>query len=193
MRLSTASLAIVVFGLLTTVHSVPLDARSVHSSSTSIPRAVSLTQEARKELKEYIEQHPGGPVRVGFYNLHSSETEPSPVQTQVQQLFTNWWIQEFGSREAIEFVPEHPYRAFGLSDTIQAFVCISGNGLISETFPDARATLLTEKEEDGHIVGAMSVDLRPSVNFRDRRLRYPIYADAVAMRDYYRASHAAPT
>ncbi|KAJ3826953.1 hypothetical protein F5880DRAFT_1504254 [Lentinula raphanica] len=192
MRLSTASLAIVVFGLLTTVHSVPLDARSVHSSSTSVPRAVSLTQEARKELKEYIEQHPGGPVRVGFYNLHSSETEPSPVQTQVQQLFTNWWIQEFGSREAVEFVPEHPYRAFGLSDTIQAFVCISGNGLISETFPDARATLLTEKEEDGHIVGAMSADLRPSVNFRDRRLRYPIYADAVAMRDYYRASHAAP-
>ncbi|KAJ3711534.1 hypothetical protein C8R42DRAFT_688850, partial [Lentinula raphanica] len=190
MRLSTASLVIVVFGLFSaaTVHSVPVVSLEARGEQTADYRGWSLlTEKAKEKLEEHIQKDPKNGWTVGY---PGATLKPSiKLQTEAEVRVSKWLEQELGPQamKRIQFPPNSRFRSEKMERSIN-FILYDGNtgrpmfvGAVMR-----KVVGVGDMELGGHRVGAMMA-LDPNINART--VKFPTIQDLIEIRDNYRASH----
>ncbi|KAJ3772614.1 hypothetical protein FB446DRAFT_735899 [Lentinula raphanica] len=193
MRLSTASLVIVVFGLFSTatVHSVPivsLEARRAEAANYPGRDWSLLTDKAKTRLKKRVQKFPTKRLSAGFRRSEKSSWDETTAQVSAENWVKNWLIQEFGrefvSEMHLQFEPSS-YNLGVLVHTLEFFLCDSRTQ--RKLFVGAVST--AEKEEDGYIVGAMAaIEADPVATKFPQSPEYPTTQDLIIIRDSHRAA-----
>ncbi|KAJ3971835.1 hypothetical protein EV361DRAFT_908860 [Lentinula raphanica] len=191
MRLSTASLVIVVFGLFSaaTVHSVPVVSLEARGEQTADYRDWSLlTEKAKEKLEEHIQKDPKNGWTVGYLEPQGATLKPLlRLQTEAEVRVSKWLEQELGPQamKRIQFPLKMRFRLEKMERSIN-FILYDGNTR-RPMFVGAvmrKVVGVGDMELGGHRVGAMMA-LDPNA----RTVKFPTIQDLIEIRDDYRASH----